>query len=868
MSIVDVYDEYTEVTWIFGAGPYYSGQMILKLSDAITSDGLALDGDWTSPENFDDSIANSTFDGGRWSGDGTTGGDFVFSFTLPNTRPGDANRDGVVDGDDSDIQTANWLQTGKSWSEGDFNGDEFVDDVDATMMAANWLTTVWSSGAITPSDPVACDLVFTVDVDGTLNGQLLGYPQGRAADVTYQLDGGPSQGSLAGGGVNADGTFTYTPPALYSGVTTFTYTVSDGVNSSNVATVTIYVGVAPPRVTCVTLKNSSTGQQRVVPTSAHDSTQLLPVPFFDSSTPVLFDGFDQVIITFDQPVSAAAADMTLNKSGTTYYATGISTNGNTCTWTFDGPDANDMFKYGPLVIDLSDDVVSAYGMNLDGEWTSPEYYGDDEANSTFDGGRKSGDGYEGGDFVFNFSMLLPGDANLDGSVNETDSGIVTENWLDGPGMTWAEGDFNGDGYVNGADATIMGTNWGKTLWATVAFDAEFDVAASGTLNDNLSGEDHLQGDDITFQRILNAEHGSATVNSDGSFTYTPTPGYSGLDTFTFRTFDGVDYSEPATTTVYVGAPTVTDVFVMNSSTYSGTAIETAADGDDQLMPVPIYEGIDQIVIVFDKAVTVAQSDLTLTADGVTVYGADADSFTVGSTYALWIFSTDGPFQFGPMTIELSDAVNANGIALDGEWTSPAYYGDNTGNSTFDGGLTSGDGQHGGDFVFNFSMLFPGDADCDGVVDIIDLGRVAGNYGSGPGMTWAEGDFNFDGYVDSTDYSIMLTNYGLTVWPEPQMLCMGGGILGGEMLLAADTRSSSLESSLSASSALDDLFEKYDFGTSAAAVTAADDFIDEFVTLFEKYEDELALFEDDYVSPHKVSNDLFDSIFAQQELLEA
>ena len=53
---------------------------------------------------------------------------------------GDANRDGVVDGDDAAALASNWQTTDGSatWSQGDFNNDGNVDDIDATILAANW----------------------------------------------------------------------------------------------------------------------------------------------------------------------------------------------------------------------------------------------------------------------------------------------------------------------------------------------------------------------------------------------------------------------------------------------------------------------------------------------------------------------------------------------------------------------------------------------------------------------------------------------------------------------------------------------------------------------------------------------------------
>src|SRR5262249_44839202 len=46
-------------------------------------------------------------------------------------------------------------------------------------------------------------------------------------------------------------------------------------------------------------------------------------------------------------------------------------------------------------------------------------------------------------------------------------------------------------------------------------------------------------------------HGSVELRTNGSFTYTPDPGYSGADGFTYRAYDGVGYSDPATVSINV-----------------------------------------------------------------------------------------------------------------------------------------------------------------------------------------------------------------------------------------------------------------------------------------------------------------------------
>jgi hypothetical protein len=70
-------------------------------------------------------------------------------------------------------------------------------------------------------------------------------------------------------------------------------------------------------------------------------------------------------------------------------------------------------------------------------------------------------------------------------------------------------------------------------------------------------------DDLTAALVGQPANGSATVDPDGSFAYTPNPGFIGTDTFTYRTvLGGSQLSDPATVTVTVRDPVTpqTDVY--------------------------------------------------------------------------------------------------------------------------------------------------------------------------------------------------------------------------------------------------------------------------------------------------------------------
>ena len=68
-------------------------------------------------------------------------------------------------------------------------------------------------------------------------------------------------------------------------------------------------------------------------------------------------------------------------------------------------------------------------------------------------------GIVGFDNLMVSSILLPGDADGNGLVDEADAAILASNWLMQTDATWADGDFNSDGAVNDLDATLLAANW-------------------------------------------------------------------------------------------------------------------------------------------------------------------------------------------------------------------------------------------------------------------------------------------------------------------------------------------------------------------------------------------------------------------------
>jgi VCBS repeat-containing protein len=59
---------------------------------------------------------------------------------------------------------------------------------------------------------------------------------------------------------------------------------------------------------------------------------------------------------------------------------------------------------------------------------------------------------------------------------------------------------------------------------------------------------------ITAAAVTSPQHGTLTLNADGSFVYTPNINYAGTDSFTYTAKDAQNAeSAPATATITVGA---------------------------------------------------------------------------------------------------------------------------------------------------------------------------------------------------------------------------------------------------------------------------------------------------------------------------
>lgn len=185
-------------------------------------------------------------------------------------------------------------------------------------------------------------------------------------------------------------------------------------------------------------------------------------------------------------------------------------------------------------------------------------------------------------------------------------------------------------------------------------DAPLSVPAPGLLG-NDSDPASLP---ITAALASDPAHGSAVVNADGSFTYTPAANYNGPDTFTYTATNGTTTSAPASVALTV-AP-VNDAPVATADTYStpeDTPLVVAAPG-----ALTNDTDIDGDPLTAALVTGPAHGTLGLNADGSFTYTPEAD---YNGPDAFTYTANDAALSSVPVAVGLTvTAVNDAPVAAD------------------------------------------------------------------------------------------------------------------------------------------------------------------------------------------------------------
>ncbi|MCB1889978.1 MAG: retention module-containing protein, partial [Rhodocyclaceae bacterium] len=589
-------------------------------------------------------------------------------------------------------------------------------------------TVTVTVGEVPENDqPVAVDDTATTEAGEMLSGSLAG-------NDTPSQDGGnvwavataPSNGSVV---VNADGTYTYTPADGFVGVDSFTYTITDADGDISTATVTIVVeegGEAPP---------PPADDQPV----AVDDVAAAPVDgsvsgdLSDNDTPSLDGGNVWAIGTL--PANGTA---TVNADGTFTYTPD------------EGFEGQDSFTY--VITDADGDTSSATVTILVGGDSDDAPVAVDDSFTVSPGSSVSGDlaandtpSADGGN-VWAIEELAGGGevvVNADGTFTYTpDAGFAG---LDS--FTYTITDADGD-----VTRAVVNIDVAVPEGAPLAEDDAFVLDGTASVAGDLAANDQLSPDGgDTWALSAPPANGSATVNFDGTFSYTPNPGFTGIDTFTYTVSDVDGDSSTATVTITVNAVANQDPLAQ-----------------DDL--VPVIEDTRATGNVLTNDSDPEGADLTVTGFRVDINGdGNPEFFAPGSTAVIdgvgeLTIDFDGLFTFDPApdysgpvppaTYTISDGAGGEDEAV--LRLGPVSPANDDPTAQNDAAVVPINGEATGNVLDNDSDLdsdpltvssFEIDVDGDGVAESFAAGAVASIAGVGSLRVDANGDFAFTPVAD-------------------------------------------------------------------------------------------------------------------------
>lgn len=133
------------------------------------------------------------------------------------------------------------------------------------------------------------------------------------------------------------------------------------------------------------------------------------------------------------------------------------------------------------------------------------------------------------------------------------------NYFGSDSFTYTIDDGNGGNDTAMVSVTVTNVN-DAPLAAGEAYNVNQDTVLNVPAPGVLANDSDIDGDSLSAVLCAGAAHGNVVLNANGSFSYTPDPGYAGSDSFTYRAFDGLANSSCVTVTLTVldtQAPTIT-----------------------------------------------------------------------------------------------------------------------------------------------------------------------------------------------------------------------------------------------------------------------------------------------------------------------
>jgi VCBS repeat-containing protein len=447
--------------------------------------------------------------------------------------------------------------------------------------------------------------------------------------------------------LNADGSFVYAPKPGFQGTDSFTYVANDGAMTSDTMTVTLDVTDSAPQATDASY------------TLRHDTTLTVSAAAGLASDVSDADAGDTTTVALVAPANNGT--VTLAADGSFVYVPNPGFAG-TDTFTYDATDGMLTSDVATVALTVANDrptsVADSYSVLHDHTLTVSAAAGvlaNDVSGDQLSGGT-TGD-------ALTATLIAPPSYgtltfNADGSfVYVPDAGFTGPDQFayraqDGvPGQGGLAGNVT-DVSIDVSDQAPLAAALGYTVNQDQTLTVS--AAAAGVL----SAAGDPDGDAMTAVLAGGASHGGVTIAADGSFTYTPDPGYTGSDSFTVVADDGILQSAPATITIAVEH--VYQPPAVPAQTFSVHAGATLADD----MLTPATEDPTSPPLTAQLVTGVGHGTLTLNADGSFSYVpapgfVGQDSFTATAS--------DGTSTSAAATITI-DVTNTPPVAQDRDYT--------------------------------------------------------------------------------------------------------------------------------------------------------------------------------------------------------
>ena len=193
-----------------------------------------------------------------------------------------------------------------------------------------------------------------------------------------------------------------------------------------------------------------------------------------------------------------------------------------------------------------------------------------------------------------------------------------------------------------------------------------DTGVSHSAPGVLFNDTDLDGDDLTAILVTDVTHGTLTLDENGAMLYMPDADFNGNDYFTYKAYDGTDYSEIVTVTLYVDPVNDAPVAVEDAYTTDEDTVLTVLVADGVLAN---DTDVDGDVLTAIMVSNVSNGTLVLADNGSFVYTPVADYFGSDSfTYK----ASDGTLESDIVTVTIViNPVNDWVVANDDEYETMA-----------------------------------------------------------------------------------------------------------------------------------------------------------------------------------------------------